>query len=219
MVSVADFHQAFLEAEEAIKYAELTVDSFASIEDADCQRAYQPRGVVVPSINELRYAAKHLSCAVQEGVPEEEREEQLRRAIRHCVRAKLDALKAVVLFLARDFRQFSADYRLLHIDNEDRDQLNVYRQKYKDVLSLLSKNRSEDADEICKKLKNGIDELQVIYLQVTQYRGKFNQLLGSIEQIKRQAEEKEKQAERRGKIDRWIGIIVALLGITIGLIF
>ena len=109
MVTIADFHKAFLEAEVEIKFAELSIDSLASVEDEDYDSTYQPRGVVIPAINELRYAAKHLSCAMQENVAEEYRSEQLHRAIRHCVRARLDALRAVVLFFARDFWNSNTD--------------------------------------------------------------------------------------------------------------
>ena len=108
MVTIADFHKALLDAEEEIKFSELSIDSLASVEDDDRAAICQPRGVVLPAINELRYAAKHFSCAVQEGVAEAEQQEQLRRAIRHCIRARLDALRAVVLFFARDFYRFRA---------------------------------------------------------------------------------------------------------------
>ena len=59
--TIADFHVAFLEAEEEIKFAELFIDGLASIEDDDCASNNQPRGVVIPSINELRYAATRSS--------------------------------------------------------------------------------------------------------------------------------------------------------------
>ena len=64
MVTIADFHEALLDAEEEIKFAELSIDSLASVEDDDRASVCQPRGVVLPAINELRYAAKHFSCAV-----------------------------------------------------------------------------------------------------------------------------------------------------------
>jgi len=143
MVTIADFHKVFFEAEAEIKFAELLIDSFTSVEDENCVAGYQPRGVVIPAINELRYAAKHIACAIQENVPEEYREEQLRRAINHCVRARLDALRAVVLFLVRDFHQFTNDYRLLDVAATDREKLNSYREKIWSVLSTLSRDNSK----------------------------------------------------------------------------
>ncbi|GHT28883.1 hypothetical protein FACS18942_09660 [Planctomycetales bacterium] len=181
MVTVADFHKAFLEAEEDIKFAELSIGSLASIENSDCEPACEPRGVVVPSINELRYAAKHISSAVQNGVLQDKQEEEIRRAIRHCIRARLDALKSVILFFARDFYKFTDDYRLLDIDDADRKNLNEHRQKIHNVMLALSKNHSESTNEDCEKLKSSIEELQVVYIDVLKYRGIFNKVLSKID--------------------------------------
>ena len=200
MVTIADFHNAFLEAEAEIKFAELSIDSLASVEDEDCASVYQPRGVVIPAINELRYAAKHLSCAMQDNVTEEYRSEQLHRAIRHCIRARLDALRAVVLFFARDFYRFSDDYRLLDITVEDRERLNAHRRKIRDVLSSLSKDHSQSTSDDCEKLKASIEELYGVYLDVSRFRGKFNQLLAKM--------------NKHDKTSTWqwtVGIILAIV--------
>ncbi|MDR1964822.1 MAG: hypothetical protein LBQ50_13700, partial [Planctomycetaceae bacterium] len=111
MVANQDFHDAFLKAEEDIKFAELSVGSLASIEEDDCNSQSTPRGIIVPSINELRYAARHFSNAIQLGNCSDEYSEQIQRAVRHCIRARLDALRATVLFLVRHFQCFSQDYR------------------------------------------------------------------------------------------------------------
>jgi len=180
MVTIADFHESLLTAEEEIKFAELSIDCLASIEDENCVAACSPRGVVIPAINELRYATKHLSCAIQEDSTEGCRIEQLRRGISHCIRARLDALRAVALFLARDFYQFSADYRKLKIPAKDRDKLNAYRQKIWDVLSTLSRDRSQSTNENCEKLKMSIAELHDIYIDISNYRGVFNELMAKM---------------------------------------
>jgi hypothetical protein len=206
MVTIADFHEALLNAEEEIKFAELSIDSLASVEDDVRASISQPRGVVLPAINELRYAAKHFSSAVQEGVAGEDQQEHLRRAIRHCVRAKLDALRAVVLFFARDFYRFSDDYRLLDIAAEDRDKLNEYRQKIQDVLSMLSKARSQDTDEDCESLKAAIGELQKSYLEVSKYRGVFNWLLSKMDKH-------DKDSTWQWKVGIVVAIILALVAL------
>jgi hypothetical protein len=208
MVTIADFHKAFLEAEAEIKFAELFVSGLASVEDTDCVGACEPRGVVIPAINELRYAAKHISSAMQEDVAEDYRMEQLRRAVRHCIRARLDALRSIVLFLSRDFQQFSDDYRLLDIAEEDREQLNVHRKKIWDVLSKLSRDHSNSTSEDCEKLKASIDELHSVYLDVSKFRGKFNQVLSRIES------KIESTVGKHDKTSTWqwqIGIIVAII--------
>jgi hypothetical protein len=207
MVTIADFRQALIEAEEEIKFAELSVGSLASVESDGCIVACEPRGIVIPAINELRYAAKHISDAMQEGVSAEDRAEQIHRAIRHCIRARLDALKAVVLFLARDFYQFCADYRKLNITVKDREKLNAHRQKIWDVLSALSKDRSQSTNENCEKLKASIVELHDIYTDVSEYRGVFNQLLAKM--------------DKHDKSSTWqwgVGIILAI-ALSVGTYF
>jgi len=208
MVTIADFHTALIEAEQEIKFAELSIGSLASVESDGCTSACEPRGVVVPSINELRYAAKHISSAMQQDVSDEEREEQIRRAIRHCVRARLDALKAVVLFFARDFYQFSNDYRLLNINGTDQEKLNAHRKKIWSVLSALSRDHSQSTSEDCENMKRTIEELHDIYLDVSRYRCVFNQLLDKM--------------DRHVKSSDWqwkAGIVLAIVLALIALIF
>jgi len=103
MVKIDEFQEAFTKAEEEIRFAEMAIGCLSSDEDGSCVSNSQPRGVVIPAINELRYAAKHLSKALKVGEDESQIDEQLQRAIRHCVRSRLDALKAVVLFLSQHF--------------------------------------------------------------------------------------------------------------------
>ena len=204
--TVADFHTAFLEAEEEVKFAELFIDGLASIENDDCVSAYQPRGVVIPSINELRYAAKHLSSAMQEGVSEEYRSEHINRGIRHCIRARLDALKAVILFLVRDFHRFTDDYRLLNISAEDQERFNAHRQTVWEVLSKLSKDRSQSTKEDCENLKTAIENLHNVYCDVQKFRGVFNKL---VEKIDKQGKTSTKQ---------WvIGIALAIWALTVSI--
>jgi hypothetical protein len=199
MVTIADFHNALSEAESEIKFAELWIDSLASTKDEDSVPVFEPRGVVIPAINELRYAAKHVSCAMQEGVTTEEREEQLRRAIRHCIRARLDALRAVVLFFVRDFYRFSNDYRMLDITTEDRERFNSHRKTIWDVLSALSRDRSQSTSEDCDKLKKTIVNLHGVYLDVDKYRGKLNELLAKMD-----------THDKSSTWQWWVGIILAV---------
>jgi hypothetical protein len=105
---------ALTKAEKAIKYAEYTIDSFTSQEDVE-NDPYAPdkkiSGIVVPAVNELRYAAKHISKIFQSVDSSGLNQEELDKAIRHCVRARYDALHAISLYLIRDFQQFAADYK------------------------------------------------------------------------------------------------------------
>ncbi|MBF0184121.1 MAG: hypothetical protein HQM06_07015 [Magnetococcales bacterium] len=61
--------------------------------------------IIIPAINELRYAGRHLLTYLSKnGV------EQLRRAKTHCQRAIYDASEAPVLYYMREFQKFQQDY-------------------------------------------------------------------------------------------------------------
>lgn len=194
MVKISEFIEAFTKAEEEIAFAEMAVGCLSSDEDENCVLQDSPRGVVVPAINELRYAAKHLSNHFKATVaaPESAKailknktlegycDEQVQRAIRHCIRSRVDALKAVVLYLARDFYSFSGDYRKCNIPAKDKEILNNYRKKIWDTLEALSKYHTESTDGSCEKLKEVIGELHQIYVDTADKRGSYAELLASV---------------------------------------
>jgi len=201
-LSYQDVKKAFDEAERALRYADLSINNLstkaASSVDlsAACASACPrlssgPRnreGVVVPAVNELRYAGKHLIGAIwfQSCNRKEEEQEQLRRANRHCIRARYDALRATALFLIRDYRQFSDDYRFIihHVEGAEE-----HRRIIEEVLEFLCQHTSEDSDEIlgeeCDKFHDAIEKLKPIFLHSSSQRGKLNELL---DQAKKQEE-------------------------------
>jgi hypothetical protein len=177
MVTYEDFRKAFAKAEEDIKYAELAICTLASDEDDEGNPGAEPRGVVVPSINELRYAAKHISNSLIDGISDEDKAVQIDKAIRHCVRARLDALKAILLFLGRHFYLFSQDYRLCTLPDEIRNQQNEIREKIVNGLKIISKSHPSSTNEECDMLQEKIQELHGFYLAVEKQRDSYNQLL------------------------------------------
>ena len=176
MVTIEEFRKAFAEAEEDVKYAELSIGSIESAEDEDCNPGANPRGIVVPSINELRYAAKHISNALVVGISDTDKGIQIDKAIRHCVRARLDALKATIIFLAQHFLRFSQDYRLCTLPDEVRNHQNEIREKIVSVLRSIAQNHADKTDEECNFLREKIQELHGFYLGVEKQRDVFNQL-------------------------------------------
>ncbi len=210
MVVDDEFREAFSKAEEDIKYAELAIYSFSTNEDDDCLKNTNesPRGVVVPSLNELRYAAKHLLNAMQLDSSSPEYQEQIRRATRHCIRARLDALKATVLFLVRDFRAFSQDYRLVPLPQNERDQMNAHRETIQAALKILSKDHSQSTNEECGKLKECVERLHGFYLVVERDRDKYNQILAEIDN------------HNKSSTMQWmVGLAIAVISFLLGLCF
>jgi len=204
MVNIDDFHEAFTRAEEEIHFAEMVIGSLSS-EDDDCISGNQPRGIVIPAINELRYAAKHLSKMLQVNEESSQFQEQLQRAVRHCVRARLDALKAVVLFLARDFYSFTGDYKKLRLSQEDREILNSHRKKIWDTLNSLARYRAECTDGDCENMKEAIEDLHQIYEDTESRRGIYSQLMETI--------------SRHDKSTLWqwgVGVVIAIVFFILG---
>ncbi|MBF0109266.1 MAG: hypothetical protein HQL76_08830 [Magnetococcales bacterium] len=70
--------------------------------------------IIIPAINELRYAGNHLLKGLLASSPKEQREQYF-RALRHCQRAHYDAVEAVLLYLLDKFRTFQNDYEEVSI--------------------------------------------------------------------------------------------------------
>ncbi|MGL6226487.1 MAG: hypothetical protein ACRC10_07665 [Thermoguttaceae bacterium] len=206
MVNLDGFYSAFAHAETDIKYAELSVSRLSSDEDEACVTQNSPRGVVVPAINELRYAAKHLATAMQLGSEGDDYDEQIRRATRHCIRARLDALKATVLFYAQHRYSFDEDYRLVILPDEKRKELNDYREKMQQVLLLLSEDHADSTDAECDRLRTCIEELRGYYNDLENNRNWFNQLL-LAEEIKRL----KNSSTTQWKLGIIIGVVVSVV--------
>jgi hypothetical protein len=209
MVTFEEFRKAFEKAEEDIKYAELSIGSIESIEDGDCAPGANPRGIVVPSINELRYAAKHISDALAVGISDKDREIQIDKAIRHCVRARFDALRATIIFLSQHFHHFSQDYSLSNLPDGVRNRQNEIREKLVDVFKKISRIQTQTTDEECDFLRVKIQELHGFYLEVEKQRDVFNQILYET-----------RKHDRTSTILWVVGLIIsALFGLIVGTFF
>jgi len=197
-ISYQDVKRAFDEAERDIRYAELSINDLSigstssdGLNDSaipcksSCPVFEGPRcGVVVPAINELRYAGKHLTNAIsfQAAGKKGEEQEQLCRAKRHCLRARYDALRATALFLIRDYQQFTADYRTIsqHVKGESE-----HRKVVEGTLGFLCRDKSdepdEDTDKACEELHGAVEKLKEVYRHCSEQRGMLNTVLAVIE--------------------------------------
>ena len=84
------FSKLFKQAEEAIKIVE-----------------HRHKDLIIPAVNELRYAGYHISVYVQEPVKTDE----IQKACGHCKRATCDAYEAGILYCWQEYRTFQNDYR------------------------------------------------------------------------------------------------------------
>lgn len=71
-------------------------------------------GLAIAPVNQLRYVSFHLLKGLFEQSPEQ-RDEDLRRAKRHCQRALYDASEIGVSYLLREIHGFQSDYKNVEI--------------------------------------------------------------------------------------------------------
>lgn len=100
--------------------------------------------VVIPAINELRYAGFHLTRLLT-AESEEERESQCRSAISHCRRAAYEALDAGLVFLTEKVKLFQEDYRLVVVTDVVPEYPRILA-KTEEVKEILAQPRGEGPD-------------------------------------------------------------------------
>ncbi|MES0491112.1 MAG: hypothetical protein ABUK01_14025 [Leptospirales bacterium] len=93
-----EISKLFVEAEKIIK----------SIEKLD-------KGLVSPSVNQLRYLAHHLIRILQNNIDIEDKKENIKLAKNHCKRSIYDANEVGILYLLTKISNFQAGYRFISL--------------------------------------------------------------------------------------------------------
>ena len=127
-------------------------------------------GVVIPAINQLRYAGQHLvrnlsGCA--------DPEEELRQSANHCKRASYDACEAGLLYCLKIFKQFQEDYRKTNIIPVLPDWLSHCASARK-AQSLVQITQDEDRVISYKKAEASLTELLGIVAKLPDAREELN---------------------------------------------
>lgn len=92
---------------ESIDYVELCA-LFSNAEAKIKKVEHLANGVVIPAVNQLRYAGSHLTRVLR-GC--EDSATELKRASDHCKRASFDACEAGLIYCLKIIKQFQEDYR------------------------------------------------------------------------------------------------------------
>jgi hypothetical protein len=205
------YREALIKAERAIKYAECCIDSFTDPEGSEddcCQFNTKINSVVVPAVNELRYAAKHISKIFYPSDSSQINTEELDKAIRHCVRAKYDALHAISLYLIRDFQHFIRDYQE---SSEALDAIEGFTDHcvFVEQTLLYISEIADYTDEVCEELMEKIKRLKQLYLITKSARATGDSVYTKLELQIKKLEVQNKQA-------KWWTMLWALAGIAIG---
>lgn len=229
-VTFHDVQMAFTNAEKAIIYADFSISNLSrQLQDDDLSACYcittdvreQPKGVVIPAINELRYAGRHMIDALLLHDDSEKYQEQLRRSLRHCYRARFDALRATVLYMIRDFRNFSSDYEeilrhSLDIEDEKKAKIQKHRTLVESIILYLEKNSLNGNTETkCNTLQKAVNRMRPFFLNASSLRSTLNEIKANNNlhhrELKNQCDDLELQL-KRSKWTAWIsGIVIAAL--------
>ncbi|MDQ5911411.1 MAG: hypothetical protein QG599_3508 [Pseudomonadota bacterium] len=137
--------------------------------------------LVVPSVNELRYAGFHIIQALSAPSPETEKE-NWQRAANHCKRAIYDALEVGVLDRLEAFKQFEIDYRLVEIPliiPSYIDLRTVARKAQQLIADLENIEAYKDRDRYYQDIENHFNELNDAVDKITDARPELNKILNN----------------------------------------
>lgn len=152
-------------------------------------------GLVVPSVNELRYAGYHLLRALNAGGPSE-RADHIDRAERHCCRAIYDAVEVSILDRLAAVRRFEDDYRLVEVTRVSPNYVGL-RGRVRRAEELIDTTDKEDRERFYDACETHYNDLEAVANAFEDARPELN---------------KQLTARRRGAIVTGVGLLIALVG-------
>ncbi len=139
----------------------------------------QDEGVVVPSINELRYAGFHIIQAIQ-ATDQGSGSEQIARAEKHCKRAIYDALELGILDRLNAIRIFEDDYRLVEVSPVVSNYVELRKEAQDAVTFIHSINHNDDRDNHYEQCKVYFERLSSIAETLQHSRPELNKKLRNL---------------------------------------
>lgn len=149
-----NFVEEFEKAERAIKIVERWHDE-----------------LVVPAVNELRYAAFHIKEYLKNG-----QEEDLQKVINHCRRARYDAYEAGIVALIKEFRKFKDDYRQVVISQVIPDFVEIER-RFWEALEFINNTNKETREKVYQECEKWYGELSEVIKTLSAARDELNKLI------------------------------------------
>jgi len=184
-----DAVKAFEEAEAALK---------------DFEHRYH-RDLLVPAVNQLRYAGKHLTRIIAAiGDPGEE----VRDAVKHCKRSMYDLHELEVIFLAEVFERFQSDYALIVISDEILPGYNQIVQNFDEAIDFIGAIQDSSREDYYQKCAVHVKTLRASYKTVKAARHPLNALM-----LQERKKAKQSQLMFIGTVAAVCSAIFALLAI------
>lgn len=152
-------------------------------------------GLVVPSVNELRYSGYHLLRALNTTDPEE-RSGHIDRAERHCCRAIYDAVEVSILDRLEAIRRFEDDYRLVEVTRVLPNYVEL-RGRVRKAEELITTTDEDDRERYYDICEQHYSELERVAATLEDARPELN---------------KQLRNSRRGAMVAAVSLLVALVG-------
>jgi len=148
----SSFSKLFLQAESAVKDVEISHQE-----------------LIIPAINELRYAGYHIANLVSNP----DLADELTKAENHCKRSIYDAYEAHILFLVAEIKTFKEDYRNTLINNIV-PKYTEYQAKVKEIISFVQVTDKETKNEHYIKCREYSQQLKEIVTSLDGAREELN---------------------------------------------
>lgn len=184
-LDLKQIRELFDEAESALKFIE----------------RYHDEGLIAPSVNELRYAGYHVlrACTSDD---DDDRNDQLARAAKHCKRATYDAFEVGILNHLENIALFEKDYRLAPIVPVVPNYLDL-RRKAKAAKDFINDSNRDNRDQHYARCRTHLESLQDICATLDEARIELNKTLAT---------------RRKQAIATALAILVSLAGVIVALI-
>lgn len=181
-INESGFAELFERAENAIKLVE-----------------HRHSDLIVPAVNELRYACYHIVNYIKDPTQSDE----IKKACGHCKRSTYDAYEAGILYCCREYEDFQNDYKNCVITNV----LPDYIEKRKSINDGLEFTRSIDKET---KAQN--------YEQCEKHHKELVAIVDSLREAREELNKTISKDRKRTQI-LYVGIFLGVVGIFATIVF
>ncbi len=130
-------------------------------------------GILIPAINELRYAGQHCLTSLTSG-DKEKATWNIHEAKDHCKRAIYDAMEMGVVFLLEKIKFFQIDYKWVIVTDVLPDYISNLK-KIEEIQNFISTtNRLKITDDDYKEIQNYFDQTKRISKEFELSRNELN---------------------------------------------
>ncbi len=157
-------------------------DEFAQAETKIKQIEHVTGRLKTPSINELRYVAKHLLDAIEEDVGSARYNRLISEILSHCHRAIYDAMEIGILYYEKQIRLFKQDYRKVQITDVIKDypkHLVSVNTTIVNIAETINRNSDSEAELVQKRddIQKQFEQVETIAREFEAARPELNKLV------------------------------------------